>query len=178
MSGLVGILVAQESKQVMQQLQVRPEDQVLDVGCGSGYYSQLISQAGGDPYGIDASPAMIAELKKKGLPGSVENIETVNMDIKFDKVICAGVLEFVSDMNASIKNIHSKLLKNQGRLVILYPTYRLFGILYLFYHRLHGIKVKLISLKGMEEILVRNNFRIIFHKKVGIMCNIVTAIQA
>ena len=52
---------------------------VLDLGCGAGFYAERIRARGGLPFGVDASPAMIAELAKKGIPGTRANVANLRL---------------------------------------------------------------------------------------------------
>ena len=46
-------------------LQVRPGTRVLDVGCGVGRWSRLLAARGADVTGMDLSPTMIAEARRR-----------------------------------------------------------------------------------------------------------------
>ncbi len=47
---------------------------VLELGCGSGYYSSLLRDGGARVFGVDSSPRMITQLRKKGISGSCSDV--------------------------------------------------------------------------------------------------------
>jgi SAM-dependent methyltransferase len=49
----------------LQSLQISPADQLLDIGCGSGLFSTLATDAGARVTGIDASDELINEAKRR-----------------------------------------------------------------------------------------------------------------
>lgn len=78
-------------------LQYRKSDRILDYGCGIGRFYKYISEKG-DYYGIDIAEAMINECHKRYPEKSDRFIvaEGENLpfeDSFFDKIICYGVLD-------------------------------------------------------------------------------------
>lgn len=72
---------------------------ILEVGCGTGYFSQWMDGLDYDVYGLDLSRAMLSEaVKKKGVDcvlGDAENLPfRVNV---FDLVVMVTTLEFISN---------------------------------------------------------------------------------
>lgn len=69
---------------------------VLDIGCGFGLpITELLLNAGLNVYGIDASPTLLNELRRR-FPGAIvacEPVETSNFfNLKFDAIIAIGLL--------------------------------------------------------------------------------------
>ncbi|HEX3044023.1 MAG TPA: class I SAM-dependent methyltransferase [Bacillota bacterium] len=110
--------------------QVKPGDQVLEVGCGTGTLTLAAKrQAGpaGKVFGIDIIPGMIDLSRRKatqaGLDvtfqlGSIEDIPfSAN---QFDVVICSFMIFHMSEMvrNKGIAEIY-RVLKPQGKLMAL-----------------------------------------------------------
>ncbi|MFA4981137.1 MAG: methyltransferase domain-containing protein [Candidatus Omnitrophota bacterium] len=80
---------------------------VLDVGCGPAVYTDILSKAGYEIYGVDPSENMIGIAKTKGFENASFFVGTAE-DLKFqdgffDGVICVGVLEYLPDINRAIK---------------------------------------------------------------------------
>ena len=54
---------------------VQPGDRVLEIGCGTGTLALMMAQRGATVVGIDASPLMLAEARRKadqaGLPDAI-----------------------------------------------------------------------------------------------------------
>ena len=53
-------------RQVMETMDVRAGDQILDLGCGNGWATRLLAQLapGTQAIGVDAAPAMIARAEE------------------------------------------------------------------------------------------------------------------
>lgn len=55
--------VAQRAADLLELLDVKPGEKVIDLGCGTGELTAAIAAAGGAVMGIDASPAMLARAR-------------------------------------------------------------------------------------------------------------------
>lgn len=163
--GWLGNIVNKEKEVILKFLDIKKNEKILDVGCGSGFYSKIIKNLRAKPYGIDLSKNMINLLKKNGINGEVADIENFNLRKKFDKILCVGVFEFLKNPENAVKCIKKHLKKN-GYFVLLYPRVSIGGILYFFYHLiLHRIKIKLFSKKSLNKLFSKYNFRLINLKK-------------
>src|SRR3989344_3293223 len=139
--GFLGWLRNNERKALLSFLNFQKNDSVLDAGCGEGYYALLAKHHGAKPFGLDLSQEMIARLKARGVPGKVSDIEHFTLPKQFDKIVCAGVLEFTHNPGAALKTL-AKHLKPNGKLVILYSRPSLGTLVYVTLHRLHGLRLK------------------------------------
>ena len=95
----------------------------LDIGCGTGEFTKKLSSLFSKVIGIDVSPKMIDEAKKRNNPS---NVDFINVDVetylktteeKYDLIISIATfhhLEYASVLN----HIYDKLQSN-GMLVIL-----------------------------------------------------------
>lgn len=79
---------------------------VADIGCGTGRHAARLHREGAHVTGVDGSPQMLAELRRKA-PG----IEMVEHDIgggiplpdaRFDVVLCCLVIEHVADLDRAL----------------------------------------------------------------------------
>lgn len=101
---------------------------VLDLGCGHGWFSHIMGQAGAHVLGIDGAERLIAHARMH-YPG----IEFVQADLaqglpplgrKFDRIVSTMVLMDIPDLTLLMQDV-SKALTNTGRLifVILHPCF-------------------------------------------------------
>jgi len=166
--------IDKEKNCVLELLDIKEGEHILDAGCGDGYYSILIKKAGATPFGIDISEKMINGLEKHGISGKVADIENFNLNTEFDKVLCSGSLEFLSNPADALANFN-KHLKVGGAVIMLYPKKSFGGFLYKLYHKTHGINIKLFSHGEIVKMLGAANFVAISCKNANIVCNAVRA---
>jgi len=110
-------------------LAVDERTRVLDVGCGIGRWSRLLATRGAHVCGIDLSPTMIAQARrraeKQGFSQrchfSVADLTAFNLGQKFDLVLAVTVLQHIVDP-AALKGALSAMaghLAPGGRIVLL-----------------------------------------------------------
>jgi SAM-dependent methyltransferase len=118
--------VIRRRRLVASALDAQPGEDVLDVGCGPGFYlADLADQVGpqGSVTGIDSASAMLAIAAKRA-----ERHENVSFhqagatrlpvaDQAFDAVLSVQVLEYVPDVDGAIAEFH-RVLRPGGRAVI------------------------------------------------------------
>lgn len=164
-NGILSIFVRKEKTIVIDLLNINNEEKILDAGCGDADYSISINNAGGIPYGVDISSAMIDKYLSLGFDGKVDDIQTMKLNNHFDKILCAGSLEFVLSPTKTINNLCSHLIK-KGIIVWLYPRKSMGGILYKMYHLIFNkINIHLFSKSNIIDIASYNGLVIIEQKK-------------
>lgn len=95
---------------------------VLDAGCGSGFYAREMASRGATVVGIDFSETMIAIAKEENptdfnIDYRVGDIcETTLPDNSMDLILCNYVLENVTDIKKAFKEFY-RVLKNKGECV-------------------------------------------------------------
>ncbi|MBH72020.1 MAG: Ubiquinone biosynthesis O-methyltransferase [Alphaproteobacteria bacterium MarineAlpha6_Bin6] len=98
---------------------------VLDIGCGGGLISELLSKKKANVTGIDENiynikqaknHAKISSLKINYLNKSLNSFNKKNKQ-KYDLILCLEVLEHVENVEESLEII-SKLLKTNGTLIL------------------------------------------------------------
>ena len=155
----MGWIVSKELNTVLELLEISEGDSVLDAGCGSGYYSEYIRDHGGIPFCVDLSEEMIHVAKQKSLEAIVADLAEINLGKKFDKILVAGVIEFNKNPKKILVNLKNHLTKD-GSLILLYNTKSLSGLLYLLFHLIHGVDVKLYSKKEIRNLLKDSGFEV------------------
>lgn len=135
-TGLLGHFAASRMKQrnqvcylkVVELLDVRDNDRILEVGCGAGWATQLITKKNSECRidAIDFSPLMLRKACRNNhkaieqgrvrlLAGGLEDYGF--RDEKFTKIFAINVIYFWKDLNAPFAKVHH-LLEPNGRLVL------------------------------------------------------------
>ncbi len=110
--------VFQYGEDVLELLNVKPGERMLDLGCGTGYLTSQIKAQGADVIGADASPEMIAKARAAYPDLKFVLADGINyqFDEPFDAVFSNATLHWIKDADALTKNIY-KCLKRGGRFV-------------------------------------------------------------
>ena len=125
---------------------------LLDLGCGSGFYTRFFRDLGTTHItAVDLSPAMVAQLPKDGVTRYVSDASTFQTKERFDRIVLAGLLEFVPSPAEVLKNAR-RLIEPDGFMVCLVPPDNWAGKLYRSFHRGHGFNINLFS--GMALIML------------------------
>lgn len=96
-----------EYRLLHRQLALRPDERVLDVGCGTGYFSRRFAQDSRQVVGVDLDPAAVAYASTTStLPAAVADMKALPFeDHSFDCVIAVTSLCFVADETVALKEI-------------------------------------------------------------------------
>lgn len=105
-------------------LKIKPEERILDLGCGTGQLSHAIQQAGAQVTGVDASASMINDAKENfpEVDFHVANAEDFYQDKEpfkkgsFDAAFSNAALHWMKNPVPVIRNVY-ELLKNKSRFV-------------------------------------------------------------
>lgn len=118
----------QQPDQVVYTLDLKPDDEVADVGAGSGYFTIRLAKAvgaGGKVYAVDIEQKMLDYIDHRAEREKIDDIQTVLADGSDPKLGSASVdLIFICDTLHHIQNRASyyrlllRALRPGGRLVI------------------------------------------------------------
>lgn len=97
----------------------KADENILDLGCGSGQLTAKIHDVCRKAVGIDSSAEMIADAKSKypHIEFIVANAANFSVDQTFDAVFSNAALHWVMDYEGAIRSIYHSL-KPGGRLVL------------------------------------------------------------
>ena len=97
-----------------------PKTEMLELGCGTGHWSDYFSNKGFKITAIDASESMLDIAKSKGIDADFSIADAQNLPFKDDSfhiISSITMLEFVDDQNAVIQEIY-RVLKKDAWLVL------------------------------------------------------------
>lgn len=111
-------------------LKIGDEDDVLDIGCGTGYLTRKIRAiTKGKVVGIDPSRSMIDEARRrsKGLniEYKVKSAEEIIYREEFDLIVCNSVLQWLKDPELAISNFWRALRKG-GKIGVQAPAKKIY----------------------------------------------------
>lgn len=88
---------------------------ILEVGCGKGEYLSLMSQVGGQCYGMEYNDDSVCHCESTGLnvqKGFLEELDLKLEDAPFDAFFVLNFLEHIPDLNIFLKGIWNNLKPN------------------------------------------------------------------
>jgi trans-aconitate methyltransferase len=94
-----------------------PGMRVLDVGCGDGALTQKLVARGATVVGIDASEAMVAAARAKGLDARHISAYDLPFDAEFDAAFSNAALHWMTEDPARVLRNIARALKPGGRFV-------------------------------------------------------------
>jgi SAM-dependent methyltransferase len=112
-----GAFVHELASGVLECLAAKPEEFILDLGCGDGQLTRRIAAAGAKVTGVDASQEMVEAARKRGIVAEVGDAEALPFAEKiFDAVFSNAALHWVRDQDAMMVQVR-RVLKPGGRFV-------------------------------------------------------------
>lgn len=111
-----GRFVADLAGGVVELLAPRTGEAILDLGCGDGALTEKIAATGAVVTGADASAAMVAAARARGLNVHQVSATEMQFDGEFDAVFSNAALHWMADAEAVLAAVH-RALKPGGRFV-------------------------------------------------------------
>lgn len=158
-SGIGGAMKRKERDCLMKLLSPTKGERILDAGCGSGFYAKLILDSGAGVLCVDISPGMVDVVRRAGMEAEVQDVQSLNLHKEFDKILCAGPLEFCKEPLKALQSLR-KHLKKDGSMVLSVLNVSIIGLVYRIYHLSHGFTINLFSLRLIADMLRQTGYRI------------------
>eukprot|EP00545_Synedropsis_sp_CCMP1620_P003591 CAMPEP_0119029706 /NCGR_PEP_ID=MMETSP1176-20130426/40656_1 /TAXON_ID=265551 /ORGANISM="Synedropsis recta cf, Strain CCMP1620" /LENGTH=273 /DNA_ID=CAMNT_0006986057 /DNA_START=421 /DNA_END=1245 /DNA_ORIENTATION=- len=110
-------------------LDPKPGEAILDLGCGTGELSREIAErvgSAGTVIGIDADPQMIAQAKASSSSSSTEDVasfrvadaRSFELDEQVDAIFSNAVLHWIPEADRAVASMSACLKEDTGRLVV------------------------------------------------------------
>ncbi|MBU0617644.1 MAG: methyltransferase domain-containing protein [Planctomycetes bacterium] len=153
-------------RRAVARLQLRPDSEVLEVGCGTGlnfrYLLEQLDPERGRLVGLDFSPDMLRRARKRVAANGWTNVELIEADAarldlgrRFDGILFAYSLTLIPDWRAAIDRAEQHL-KPGGRLVVLdfgqFKRWGPFGALLRGWLRLNHVETLRQYEDGLREV--------------------------
>ena len=155
--------------------QPESDDLILDAGCGEGRHTFALNKAGCRVFGLDfdrlsvgKAQYVLREMKNRGetdrpsLFIQGDNLRLPFKDSTFDKIICAEVMEHISDDRAVVVEF-LRVLKPGGIMAVTVPTpftEHVYGKLSVKYFRTPGGHIRIYRPKQLFKLLTSTGLHI------------------
>jgi 2-polyprenyl-3-methyl-5-hydroxy-6-metoxy-1,4-benzoquinol methylase len=112
-------------KLIAETAQLKPGMRVMEIGCGTGLFTEIFARYGASILAVDISPDLLSYARARHLPPELVEFremrfEDCDLDNPFDAVVGSSVLHHL-DMNAALQTIYN-LLKPGGTMVFAEPN--------------------------------------------------------
>jgi trans-aconitate methyltransferase len=101
---------------VVDLLDPRPGERILDLGCGDGVLTAEIAARGATVVGLDSSPELLAAARGRGLDVRLGDGERLEFVARFDAVFSNAALHWMCDQEAVVAGVRRALVPG-GRFV-------------------------------------------------------------
>jgi len=108
--------VAELGAPVLDLLDPRPGERVLDLGCGDGALTAQIVARGADVLGVDAAPDMVSAARARGVSAELADGARLGFSSEFDAVFSNAAMHWMPDQAAVVAGV-AQALKPGGRFV-------------------------------------------------------------
>ncbi|MEL6732321.1 MAG: class I SAM-dependent methyltransferase [Bacteroidota bacterium] len=147
-------------------LQLKPGKRYLDIGCGTGNYTSVLTQSGGQFIGVDPSARMLEMAKEKDptidwLIGTAESLEMPAESV--DGILASLTLHHWDSLPNGFRHLYAAL-KTGGRMVIFTSTPGQMEGYWLNHYFPQMMKDSIVQMPSKEEVvnaLVGADFHIV-----------------
>jgi SAM-dependent methyltransferase len=148
-----------EFRTVLKHLEPVAGTDVLEFGCGTGWYARRLIQYGPRRYvATDCLPEMLRHVDIPGVTPALADLRDFSFPGTFHRILCAGALEFVGRPERFFTQAE-QILERSGKIVILVPPATVGGRLYKLWHRSHGLRINLFTEDRLVESAARCGLR-------------------
>ena len=134
---------------------------MLELGCGAGLYSRHFLKLGVQHiHAVDSSALMVEHLaEEEQIISVVSHIEDLSLEMKFDLIVAAGLLEFLEQPDM-LFHVAQKHAQKDSTFLLLVPKSGFLAQLYKLYHLLHGFKINIFSQREIETMAMKHGWHL------------------
>ena len=116
-------IITEETNEILKELNWKSK-KILDVGCGTGYFSYKAAKKGADVLGIDfsAEAIEIAQSKYQHSHLKYQQMDVKKIEGKYDVIVSIGTLEHM-DNPLQILKLFKRHLNPKGKIIITSPNW-------------------------------------------------------
>lgn len=157
---------ALRSYEFLAPLYTKSAGRFIDIGCGLGETVKLFADHGWDALGVDADPNMQRFHEAIHIKSRIGQVETVELEGKFDIIHTAHAIYFVTNVRSFIAELRERLA-DDGLLCVILADFLSFddpglpGYSHSFYPTFSSMRY-LLALEGFEVIACKKQFGSIF----------------
>ena len=101
---------------LLQLLNARPGETILDLGCGDGALTEKLARSGCQVFGVDASLAQLRAARQRNVRVAVMDGQRLSIKNRFDAVFTNAALHWMKQPDKVIEGV-AQALKPRGRFV-------------------------------------------------------------
>ena len=112
-----GRFVSDHGDIILDWLEAKKGETILDAGCGDGALTQKIANCGANVVGIERAVSMVKAAQARGLDVRQMDLCTLEDEDQYQAIFSNAVLHWIADWPDLLSRFH-KALKSDGRLVV------------------------------------------------------------
>jgi trans-aconitate 2-methyltransferase len=107
------------ARDVIDRLDLRGDERVLDAGCGTGRVTELLARRvpDGTVIAVDGSEAMVEETRRRGLNAFAADLVELTLDEPVDAILSTATFHWIHDHDALFARMH-EALRPGGRMSV------------------------------------------------------------
>ena len=108
--------VSERGRVLLEMLDARPGERILDLGCGDGALTEEIAATGAEVVGVDASAEMVEAARARGIDARVVDARRLDFEAELDGVFTNAALHWVREAEDVVRGVR-RALRPGGRFV-------------------------------------------------------------